>query len=251
MELGTLAIFITVSLVMSVFSGIAGSGAGFVTTPLLIVLGLSPAQAVSTGKVGGFFIAVGSLGGLRSENVKVNRGRVAVIMLLALGVGLGVPTAIRGLDNETYRVALGILILLMVPPMIIKKIGIKARRPGVRQRGLGLILLTIALALEGAFSGGLATLINIDLMGMLGMTAAEANLAKRWAQLVLNFTILAGIVASGLIVWPVALATIPTTLVGGYVGGKIGAQHGDRFIVNAMLALMVVSGLALITGFGT
>jgi len=44
-----LLIYGVTGFVMSVFSGIAGAGGGFVMTPLLILLGLTPAQAVSSG----------------------------------------------------------------------------------------------------------------------------------------------------------------------------------------------------------
>lgn len=169
-------------------------------------------------------------------------------MILALVVGLFVPFVIKSLDSEVYRVALGIILLLMIPVLLIKKVGIKAHKPKRLQKNVGYVFLTIALFLQGVFSGGLGTLVNIVLMGMLGMTATEANVTKRWSQLILNSTIVIGVLFSGLIMWEVLLVIVPATLIGGYIGGKIAVKKGNKFIMDTMILLMVVSAIALIFG---
>src|SRR6266403_3140402 len=130
-------VFAVVSLGMAVLSGIVGGGGGFVMTPLLILLGLSPAQAVSTGKLSGLATTVGSLGGMRSVHGTLSKRRVVPVMVLALVVGLLVPFVIRGLENDVYRVVLGIILLLMIPIMIIKKVGIKPHHPPLWQKYVG------------------------------------------------------------------------------------------------------------------
>jgi uncharacterized protein len=243
-----LVLYGLVSLGMSVFSGIAGGGGGFVMTPLLIFLGLTPAQAVSTGKIGGLAITVGTIGGMRSEHERLSKWRVSAVMVLALVVGLLVPFVIRGLESGAYRVVLGVILLLMIPVMIVKKVGITPHEPSRPRQVAGAGLLTAALFLQGAFSGGLGTLVNVVLMGMLGMNATEANLTKRWSQLVLNVTVVMGVLASHLIVWRYVAVAVPTTLVGGYVGGWLAVKRGNQFVLNAMMVLMAVSALALILG---
>jgi uncharacterized membrane protein YfcA len=241
-------VYAVVSVLMSILSGIAGAGGGFVMTPLLIFLGLTPAQAVSTGKIGGLMITIGSLGSMRSVTKKLTWHKIVPIMLLALAVGLAVPYAIRSLDNDIYRIVLGVILLLMVPIMLVRKVGIEPKKPSKAKSYLGYMLLTGALALQGVFSGGLGTLVNVVLMGMLGMTATEANVAKRWSQLILNITILLGVVFSGLIVWQIATVMIFTTFIGGSIGGHLAVKKGDKFVLNVMIGLMVISGLLLIFG---
>jgi uncharacterized membrane protein YfcA len=248
LEWWKLLVFAVASVVMSIFSGIAGAGGGFVMTPLLIFLGLTPAQAVSTGKIGGLMITLGSLGSMRSVTRKLTWHKIVPIMLLALAVGLVVPYAIRSLDNDVYRIVLGIILLLMVPIMLIRKVGIEPKKPSRSKAYLGYVLLTGALALQGMFSGGLGTLVNVVLMGMLGMTATEANVTKRWSQLILNITILFGVVLSGLIVWQIAAVMIFTTFIGGAIGGHLAVKKGDKFVLNVMIGLTVISGLLLIFG---
>jgi uncharacterized protein len=248
MEAWQLVVYGVAGFIMSILSGIAGAGGGFIMTPLLILLGLTPAQAVSSGKFNGLAVTIGSLSGLRKYSGKISKHRVAAIMILAFVVGLLVPFIIKSLESRVYRITLGIILLLMIPIMIYKKVGIKPHQPSLIQKGFGGILLTISLFLQGVFSGGLGSLVNIVLMGMLGMTASEANITKRWSQLILNTTIIFGVLGSGLIIWQVVAAGVGSGLVGSYIGGRLAIQKGDEFIVNVMLVLMLISGLVLIIG---
>jgi uncharacterized membrane protein YfcA len=248
MEWWQLAILAVTAIIMSVFSGIAGGGGGFVMTPLLIFFGLTPAQAVSTGKFTGLTVTIGALGGMRSIQGKLSKWRIIPVMVLAFLTGLAVPLVIKSLDSEVYRTALGIILLLMIPALLTKKVGLKSYKPRTRQKYIGAFLLTIALFLQGVFSGGLGVLVNIVLMGMLGMTATEANFTKRWSQLILNITIILGVLFSGLIVWYMLLVLIPSTLVGGYLGGKIAVKKGNKFIMDTMIILIIISAVFLIFG---
>src|SRR6187551_1400339 len=209
-----LVVFGAVGFVASIFSGIAGAGGGFVVMPLMILLGLTPAQAVSSGKFNGLSATIGSLGGLRVKYSAIRKRRVAAIMLVAFGVGLIVPHIIKALDNRWYRIILGVLILLMIPIMIRKKVGVKPHTPTLPQKALGGVLLTGSLFLQGAFSGGLGSLVNIVLMGLLGETANEAHVTKRLSQIVLNVTVIFGVAGAGLIVWPVVAVGVSVALVG-------------------------------------
>jgi len=241
-----LAVYALGGLIMSVFSGVAGAGGGFIMTPLAILLGLTPAQAISSGKFNGLAVTVGSLTGLREHARKVNKKHVGIIMALAFMVGLLVPYVIRAFNNRYYQLTLGVILLLLIPVMVLKKVGVKPHTPTPAQRGIGGVLLTGALFLQGAFSGGLGTLVNVVLMGFLGMTANEAHVTKRWSQIVLNVTIIFGVFGDSLIVWPAVAAGASTTLIGSYIGGRIAVRKGNEFVMKVMICLMALASAALI-----
>ena len=246
MDAWQLIVYGIVAFGMSILSGIAGAGGGFVTTPLAILLGLAPAQAVSSGKFNGVALTLGSLSSLRHYQGKVSRLRIASIMALAFVIGLVAPFAIKSLESRWYQLILGIVILIMIPVVIYKHIGTVHQNPSKTRRVAGGILLSISLFLQGTFSGGLGSLVNIVLMGMLGMTATEAQITKRWSQLILNVTIIFGVFSAGLIIWPVAIVGSSACLAGGFIGGRIALKKGDEFAVRILLVLMAVSALALI-----
>jgi len=243
-----LAVYGAIGFVVSILSGIAGAGGGFIMTPLLIVLGLTPAQAVSCGKFNGLAVTVGSLSSLRKYKGKISKRRILAVMALAFAVGLLAPYLIRSFDSHWYRLILGVMVLLMIPIMIRKRVGVRPTNPSTAKKTLGAFLLAISLLLQGAFSGGLGSLVNIVLMGMLGQTANEAHLTKRYSQLILNVTIIFGLLGAHLIVWPVVTVGVCVSLVGGYIGGHMAVKKGDKFAVDTLLALMVVSALVLILG---
>lgn len=248
MDWWQLVILFVATVLLSIFSGISGGGGGFIMTPLFIFFGLTPAQAVSTGKINGLTLTIGALSGMRSMRSQMSKSKIIPIMILAFAVGLAVPFVIKNLDSDVYRITLGIIILIMIPVLWFKNIGLHSYKPSRLQKYLGSIMLTISLFLQGIFSGGLGTLVNIVLMSMLGMTATEANFTKRWSQLTLNITIIIGVLFSGLIVWKILFVLIPGTLVGGYFGGKIAVKKGNKFVMDTMLVLMFISGIMLIAG---
>lgn len=246
MDAAHLLVYGILVLGMSVFSGIAGAGAGFIVTPVAILLGLAPAQAVSTNKFNGIANAVGSLSGLRSYGGRVSKRTIAAIMALAFVIGLTSPLLIKSLESRWYQIILGVILLLMIPVMLYKHIGVAATKPSGLRKVVGGMLLSVSLFLQGAFSGGLGTLVNVVLMGLLGMTANEAHITKRWSQLILNITIIFGVLGSNLIVWPVALTGMTASLAGSSIGARIAVKRGDAFAVHILVVLMGVSALVLI-----
>ena len=236
-----------VGFLMAIASGIGGGGGGFVLTPLLIFLGLTPQQAVATGKIGGLGVTLGSLQGL--TKAKVHRWRTVLpLMFLAVIVGLVAPHIITRLDNELYRRFLGALIILLIPVVLLKRVGIKPHAPKLWQKILAIPALTLTLLLQAVFSGGLGSLVVLTLMGLLGMQALEANVTKRFSQVLLNSLIVIGLLGSGLIVWRVAAVQFAANGLGGYVGSRIAIKKGDAFITYVFAVLMFVSGMELLLG---
>jgi len=240
-----LFIYLAVTFVTAFLSGIAGGGAGFINTPLLIFLGLSPAQAVATGKVTGLSTSIASLTGMRKV-LKGSKKERVIIVILAFAIGLLAPFVIKNLNADTYRQLLGALLILMIPIMFLqrKASGSTASTPQRRFKGYG--LLAGALALQAVFSAGMGTLVNIVLMTMFGMAALEASALKRYSQLVLNLMIVVGVLFAHLIVWQIALFGIGSSAIGAYLGSKFALKKGDEFVVWVLIGLMLVSGLWLL-----
>lgn len=238
----------SVGFVMSIFSGIAGAGGGFIMTPLLIFLGLTPAQAVSSGKFNGLAVAVGSLSGLKNYKGEISKRIIIFITAASVIVGLIVPSIIKSFESRSYRLAMGVILLLIIPLVMLKRLGITPHQPSPANRLLGGIFITVSLFLQGIFSGGVGSLVNIALMGMFGLKANQANIIKRWSQLILNTTIIFGVFSSGLIIWQVAAIGISASLIGSYIGGRLALEKGDAFVMHIMTFLIFVAAIFLIAG---
>jgi uncharacterized protein len=245
METEKLIILGIASFLLSILSGISGGGGGFITTPFMIFLGLTPQQAIASGKIGGLGVTLGSLTGL--TKAKVHRKKPIILLMILSGiVGLIAPHLITRLDNEIYRNILGILIILLVPVMLYRKVGIKSRTPNTWQKIIAGPVLFATLLLQAVFSGGMGSLVVLALMTLAGMTALEANVTKRFSQVLMNSLLVIGLWGTGLIIWEVASVLFACNIVGGYVGAHLAVKRGDKFVTYVIAALMVVSGIGLI-----
>ncbi len=242
-----LVVYGVVNLCVAVLSGVSGSGGGFIVTPLLIFLGLSPAQAVATGKINGITISIGSLGGMRRVPRHSKKLLFAIIFLTVV-IGLIAPHVIVRIDANVFQRLIGLITLAMIPVIIISKVGHVDRVTSRHRKLVGLVVIALSLFLQAVFSGGLGTLVNLSLMAFMGMSAIEANVTKRVSQIVLNSVVLLGLLGSGLIVWQAALVGAISAAAGGFVGGKLAVKKGNRFVMITMVGLMFVSGVWLILG---
>lgn len=214
-------------------------------TPFMIFLGLTPQQAIASGKIGGLGVTLGSLQGL--TKAKVHRKKPIILMMILAGVvGVIAPHLITRLDNEVYRNILGVLIILLVPLMIYKKVGVKKRSPATWQKIIAGPVLFGTLLLQAVFSGGMGSLVVLTLMSLVGMTALEANVTKRFSQVLMNSLLVIGLWGTGLIIWEVAIVLFSCNIVGGYIGAHIAIKQGDKFVTYVIAGLMIVSGIGLL-----
>jgi uncharacterized membrane protein YfcA len=232
---------------VSVLGGIAGGGGGFIMTPLAIFLGMSPAQAVATGKFAGLSVTLATLQRLRKEKLH-SRRMVIPIMLLAAVIGLVAPVAIVKLDNEFYRNALGTMLLIMIPFVLLKKVGHEKRQVSDLSKAAGWVLLAVTMLIQGIFSGGMGTLVNLVLMSMMGMSALEATATKRFSQILLNGIIVVFVIGSGLIVWKVVIIGVITAFIGARIGTHVAIKKGNKFVSYVFVAFMLFAALELIFG---
>ncbi len=243
-DLGLL-VYAVVAFFMSVLSGATGGGGGFIMTPLMIFLGLTPAEAVANGKFGGISVTIGSLVGLKEHKVS-NRKLVIILTILAVIAGLIAPKIIVSIDPEAYENILGVMLMVLSPFIIYKQIGKKTKEVSRAKTYIGLVLVLSSMVLVGIFSGGLGIFINIAMMGFLGLSALDASVTKRLGQLVLNSVIILGLIGSGLFIWKVIVAGILANTSGGYVGGKIAIKKGSDFVSKLIAIAAFLSGFALV-----
>jgi uncharacterized membrane protein YfcA len=236
-----LASYGVVSFGTAILSGIAGGGAGFINAPLLILFGLSPAQAITTGKLTGLSVATSSLHGLTGVTAHMPKRQLGAIVGLALVVGILSPFVITNLDSNVYRKIIGVFLLAMIPILLFKKLGRTSTHATTKKQTVGYVLLAPALALQGIFGAGMGTLVNMILMGCMGMSALEASATKRYSQVVLNVVIVIGVLASHLIVWSAALVGIVCSAFGAYAGTKLAVRRGNDFVIGVLILLTVAS----------
>jgi uncharacterized membrane protein YfcA len=257
--------------VVGFLSGMFGVGGGFLTTPLLIFIGITPAVAVAsqTGQIVALSVS-GALAHWRRGNVDVRMG----LMLLLGGfagsaAGVGIFTLLRRLGHIDIVIQLSLVGFLSVIGLIMLKESLGAalkRTPAVRKRRTGptwvdrlplkmrfrrsrlyvSVLLPIAIglfvgvlvAIMGVGGGFIIVPAMIYLVGMPTSVVVGTSLFQT-IFVTANVTILQAVTNTTV---DVVLALLLS--LGGVVGSQFGVRAGARLRgdqLRSLLALVVLA----------
>lgn len=234
-----------VVLFSSLLSGMSGGGGGFVMTPYFLLMGLTPQQNIAVGSVIGLGLSGGSLFAVRGKQV-VDRARLMPLLLFAI---LGTTISMFILPHLHAALSdrlIAWFVLLMTPTLFVNR-GMFA--PGERSRLATLVgygLYTLLWLANGVFSAGFAGLLFIPLLFCLGLTAIEANVAKRFGALAQAIVLFAVLAPQGLIKWNYAVASLAGSWVGGHLGTHLAIRNGERFARVTLATVMGVSSALLL-----
>lgn len=243
-----LVIFGIVNLVAAALSGAAGGGGGLISTPFLVVLGLSPATAIATSKFGGFGISAGSSARFFKERVTDKKTVIAFSIMSSFGAIIG-SVALLEFSNyeEALEQVMGLVILLAgIPLLYMRNMGLKARTTSPAMKLLGTVLLMIGVSLQAALSAGVGMLQLIILVGCFGMTAMVASATRRAMQLVVATISLGIFMYAGIVDYRFGVVALATSFLGGFIGTHIAIKKGNKFILNLFAVISAILAIQLI-----
>jgi uncharacterized membrane protein YfcA len=238
-------IVFAVTFIASILSGMAGGGGGFIITPFYIAIGLTPQQSIATGKLGALGLDAGAIAAFRGK-IKQYRNFTFLLMLLAIIIGFLSSYFIRNIRNENLQLAMGTMNLLMIQLLFIKHHRLRSRRKHYVLRSLSVLAIVAILLLQGTFSSGIGSLVNVFLILFFGFSALEASLIKRQTSIALDVVVLAGLLGAGLINYKYGLIGMAGGITGGYIGSRFALHEGEKFARYALMLFMIVSGVWLV-----
>ncbi|MGH7240630.1 MAG: sulfite exporter TauE/SafE family protein [Candidatus Saccharimonadales bacterium] len=237
-------------MIASTLSGAAGGGGGMITTPFMVVLGLSPATAIATAKFGGLGLATGASSRFFKEQMLERR---TILLFSAIG-GIGALAGSLLLSNfsqhaDIIRKLMGLVILLIgIPMLYIRKSSYKARQPNQSVKRIGYALLGVSTLLQASIGSGIGNLQMPLFIGLFGMTALKASASRRAMQITVSAVSSIVYIFAGLINYRFAIALVVTSLAGGYIGAHIAISKGNKFIINLFTAVSILLALRLLIG---
>lgn len=240
-----LAILGLAGFVFGILSGISGGGAGLVMTPLAIAIGLPPQTAVATLKMAGLGAAFGGLTVfLKSGHIRKDILRVMVPIVVF--IGLATPFVFKLIEGEIFQKIIGVLVLLLVPTLFIKKTATSS--PSKRRRGLGFILYSLIMAIQALFSAGAGVLATFVLTLLFGTTKLEANATKRAVTAFMVPITFTGLLIAGFVSLPHGIVLLIAGFIGTHIGSKIALKKGEDFVTIATAIAASISGIWLLFG---
>jgi uncharacterized membrane protein YfcA len=220
------AIVFAVVFLATIFSGMSGGGGGLIIVPFLIMVGLTPQQAIATTKFSGIGFSFGGMAAFKKKSFK-NPLLLTYLIILAVFISLLVPTLFNALSGDFFQIAIGLLMIMLVPVTLSDKHGLKTVKTSSSRKIAGGFLLSITFLLQGVFSSGVGLLNNLVLMSFFGLKALDANAIQR--------------------VWQYAIAGIFAAAAGGYIGSNIALKRGERFAKYVLAIFMLIAGVMLLT----
>jgi uncharacterized membrane protein YfcA len=238
------AVFL-VTFLASILSGITSGGGGYILTPFMIAIGLTPQQSIATVKLWALGIDSGSIAAYRDRPIKHKK---LALYLIITGIIIGgiSAVAIRHIGNQNLQVIMGTLNLVMVPLLFIKHHKIKSRTRNFIFQAFGWAAMIALMLLQGIFASGVGILINVVLIAVFGISVLETILIKRKFSFAGDLVVLVGLLGSGLINFKYGILMAIAGWTGGFIGSRFALHEGERFARYALMLLMVGSGAWLI-----
>lgn len=234
----------SIGVLASIISGMAGGGGGLISAPFFIFIGLPPQVAVATTKFGALGLTLGSITKFRTTEY-VRKDHVIFLSVLSVTAAILGSRILLTSSNETIERLVGVMMIVALPFIFMKDVGIKRFTPSYWKEALGYILYFIVLVLQAAFGAGVGMMLMVVMMGLLGFTALEANATRRIPGFVLALVSLLIYMFNGVVYYGHGLVMLGGMLVGGYIGTHIAVKRGSHFVKVVFAVVVAVLGLQL------
>lgn len=232
-----------VGIISGILSGISGGGGGMIMVPAFIFAGLPPQQAVATGKMNGLGAAFGGLLAF-AKTGHIRKDILRVMIPVAIVVGLVTPLVFSVIESDTFQILLGIILILLVPTLFIKKKALKP--PSKKHKVAGYSAYSGVLTIQAIFGSGVGSLALFALTLLLGTSKIEANATKRAVTAVLTPITFVALLIGGYVVLSYGIIGLVSVFIGTHVGSKIALRKGEEFVTIAMAIVISISGVALV-----
>lgn len=228
---------------------IAGGG-GVITLPTLLMMGLSPGQAVATNKLLAIFGSTTSALAYWRKGA-VDKALLARIAPLALaGSALGALLVSRLQNPEGFRNAIAVLVLVVGVLVIANRsLGLENRFPGLTPQTLaiGLSAAFIIGVYDGFIGPGTGTFLMFCFVSFLGFDFVTGSGNARVINFVTNLAALALFLFAGQMVLWLGLSMGVANALGARLGAHMAMLRGTQFVKVIYLGIVLaVAGRLLL-----
>lgn len=234
-----------VALAAGLVDAIAGGGA-LITIPALLAVGLSPAAAIATNKVGGFAgSGAATLQFARKRQIDWRHSRWMILSTFA--GSLAGAVALTRLDSEILRQLIPILLLGFALYFLLSpRVG---AQDSTQRMSHGLYAATLAPLIgfyDGFFGPGTGTFLAISGVALLGMNLTRATGHAKLLNLSSNVVALLFYALHGNIVWMAGLPMLAGQWIGGTLGARIAIRRGHGLIRIVMVTMATIVALKML-----
>lgn len=230
---------------------LAGSGS-LLTLPLLIFLGLPAPVANATNRVGILLQNVVGVTSFHRRKVLDVRSGLWLALPATLGSIFGARIAVES-DEAVMRTTIGVLMLVMAVVIVVRpKRWLQGREDHHQGRPSAVqFIVFFAIGVYGGFiQAGVGIFLLAGLVLGAGFDLVRANAVKVFVVLFFTVFALGVFVIHDQVRWDIGLILAIGNMAGAWVGARMAVERGAVFVRWILVAVVLVSGVALLLGVG-
>ena len=228
----------------AVVDAIAGGG-GLISLPAYTLAGLNYDYASGNNKFSSTFgTLMATIRYARSGSIRYKPALIAAALALP-GSWLGTRAAMA-LGNRFMHVFMVFAIPAVGVMVLLRRKEAPKPRPFTRRQipvcaAIGLVIGFY----DGFFGPGTGTFLMLLFSWLLGMDIVSATATAKPVNLVSNIASLITRIASGNVLYALAIPAVACSLAGGWLGAKLALTRGARFIRAVMLGVLALLTIRL------
>ncbi|HVV66795.1 MAG TPA: sulfite exporter TauE/SafE family protein [Candidatus Saccharimonadales bacterium] len=230
------------------FVGAATGGAGLISIPALIFLGLSPSSAIATNAFGSFGMVASAIPKYAKAKKLRWKPVLKLIPLTIAGAFLGAKALVHlHVNDSLFSVVIGVVMLLLIPIILSNpNRGIKRFKPGDERVIIGSIAYFVIAVYGGFFGAGAGIFSTYSLTYFFGMTYVEAKGSNFIPSIFLFGTSLVIFLSHHLVNFKLGIPMIIGMYIGGILGANAALKNGNKWVRTIFILVIVLTGLKLI-----
>lgn len=236
-----LIILALVGFFAGIINTIAGGGS-LLTLPMLIFMGLPPAVANGTNRIGIFIQSITSVAGFKSKGIQPSILSVYLGISALIGSLIGAKIAID-IKGETFNKILAIIMLIVVLFMVFKpKVDLAniVERTQGKYRLLSIGVFFVIGIYGGFIQAGVGLFILLALTSINRLNLVSSNAVKALVVFIYTIGALAIFAFNHQIDYVYGLVLALGNASGGWIGSRWSVKKGDG-IVKVFLIVMVIA----------
>ena len=227
---------------------VVGSGT-LVTFPILIALGIAPVMAVVSNAMGLIAGGVSGTWGYRRELRGMGHNLTRLLPASLLG-GISGAYLLLHLPEEVFHLVAPMLIVLALALVIFQprlQASIRKRREGAQSAHSHDLVMMLLVYLAGVYGGYFVAAQGVLLVAILGIymrgTLQNSNAVKNVLSLTVNVVAAISylLFAPEKIIWSVVGLIAVSSLIGGFVGARIGRRLPPVVLRTVIVVLALVA----------
>ena len=247
MDISSLAIIFSVSILASAFGALIG-GSSIITIPTLILLGLPPHTAIGTDRFG--IIGVGLAGWYKFQKMGLINYRIGftVAIPVLLGSMLGANLVLQ-ISEEVLKNIIVVTNIILVAFLILNPdIGVKKRETTIQQKEYSIgASLSFIVGVYGGFYGAMAgTFSMYILIAWFRQTFIQSAATQKIGSIFMTVSASIVFALNNAIDYSLGLAMLTGCLVGSYLASHYAERIGNVWVKRIFTAFIIIAVIKLI-----